>query len=153
MKRFLLMALLMLAGLSAWSKDYTPEQKKMVNEIMSFLRVEGFVPELDKDQDIKFKYEGKVYYACVSDADTSPMYVVLQLDYTYGETYTRQKVLNAQQEVNFYKGVKLICYDNSYSMRGEMYLTDAEQFKYVFYKLMSQIGNMQDELRKICAGS
>lgn len=28
MKRFLLMALLMLAGLSAWSKDYTPEQKK-----------------------------------------------------------------------------------------------------------------------------
>lgn len=153
MKRFLLMSFLLLAGLSAWSKDYTPEQRKVRDEIMSFLRVEGFLPELDKEQDIKFKYEGKIYYVCVSDTDTSPMYVVLQLDYTYGETHTRQKVLNAQQEVNLYKGVKLICYNDSYSMRGEMYLTDAEQFKYVFYKLLSQIGSMQNELRKICTAS
>ena len=153
MKRFFMIALLAVASLSAWCKDFNTDKLKLLNEIMTFLRVEGFVPELDSDQDIKFKYEGRTYYVSVSDTDTSPMYVALFIEYTYDSTYSEAKLVNAQRELNYYKGVKLLCYDSAYGMRGEMYLTDAEQFKYVFYKVLSQLDNMETELEKICRNS
>lgn len=153
MKRILLMSFFLLAALSAWSKNFTPAQQKLQDDILTFLRVEGFMPEIDSDEDIKFKYEGRTYYISVSDNDTSPLYVAFFIEYGYDDTYTKEKILQAQQSVNFYKVTKMICYDTAYSLRGEMYLTSAEQFKYVFYKLLSQIDNMRDELRQLCAGS
>lgn len=153
MKRTLTLLLLLVAALSAWSKNFTPAQQKLQDDILAFLRVEGFLPEIDSDDDIKFKYEGKIYYVSVSDADTSPLYAALFIQFVYDDTYSKEKILQAQQSVNFYKATKLICYDTAYSLRGEMYLTSAEQFKYVFYKLLSQINNMRDELRQLCAGS
>lgn len=104
------------------------------------------MPELDSDGDILFKKEGMKYHVAVSDIDTSPMYVVLFHNYRYDDTYTKNKILSVLNEVNLYKAVKLLCFDAAYSFRAEMYLVDAEQFKYTFYKLMSQLASMEDEL-------
>lgn len=136
-----------------FAKDLNDAQKKVRSGIMYFLKEEGYMPELDSDGDILFKKEGMKYHVAVSDIDTSPMYVVLFHNYRYDDTYTKNKILSVLNEVNLYKAVKLLCFDAAYSFRAEMYLVDAEQFKYTFYKLMSQLASMEDELEKLCTSS
>lgn len=153
MKRFILILSFAVFSLSVFCNDYNTDQQKLFNEIVSFLKVEGFVPEVQENQNIKFKYEGRTYYVKVSNLDTAPMFVAMFIEYSYDSVYSETALLNAQRELNYYKGVKLLCYESSYAMRGEMYLTDAEQFKYVFYKILSQLGSMESELEDICEAS
>lgn len=153
MKRFILIVSFALISMFVFCNDYNADQQKLFNDIVYFLKVEGFVPEIQENQNIKFKYEGRTYYVKVSNLDTAPMFVSMFIEYSYDSVYSETALLNAQRELNYYKGVKLLCYESSYSMRGEMYLTDSEQFKYVFYKILLQLGNMESELEDICADS
>ena len=147
MKR-LVAILLCAVGLStiiAYADDLTPSQLKLRNEIKAFLQEEGFMPEIDSDGDIKFKKEGSLYYIKVYSSDTSPMYVALSLGFNKPEGYSDEAIKIAANELNLYKGVKVLCMDNGFSIRGEMYLVSSEAFKYSFYKLMSQISNVRDD--------
>ena len=147
MKR-LVAILLCAVGLStiiAYADDLTPSQLKLRNEIKAFLQEEGFMPEIDSDGDIKFKKEGSIYYIKVYSSDTSPMYVALSLGFNKPEGYSDEAIKIAANELNLYKGVKVLCMDNGFSIRGEMYLVSSEAFKYSFYKLMSQISNVRDD--------
>ena len=147
MKR-LVAILLCAVGLStiiAYADDLTPSQLKLRNEIKAFLQEEGFMPEIDSDGDIKFKKEGSIYYIKVYSSDTSPMYVALSLGFNKPEGYSDEAIKIAANELNFYKGVKVLCMDNGFSIRGEMYLVSSEAFKYSFYQLMSQISNVRDD--------
>lgn len=139
--------------LSVYAQDLTANQQKLRSEIMSFLQEEGYVPELDTDGEIMFKKEGTKYYIGIDNRDESPMYLRISLSFLYDDTYTREKVERALPELNRYKGVKTLCFDESYSYRAEVYLVDAEHFKFIFYKLMDQLDSMRKELKKICSGS
>ena len=59
------------------ARDLNSEQLALRNEIMSFLKEEGYMPEIDSDGDIKFKSEGNDFYVTVSATDENPMYVTL----------------------------------------------------------------------------
>lgn len=147
MKKFLSLLLFLSLAMSASAqRDYNSSQLSLRTNIRQFLAEEGFMPEIDSDGDVKFKKEGKVYYVSVSSTDTSPMYLCLFINFSYGEKYTRQRVERNSNELNLYKGVKLVCYDNGYSYRAEMFLTNADAFRYTFYKLMEQLESMRDEL-------
>lgn len=155
MKRLvaILLCAVSLSTIFAYADDLTSSQLKLRNEIKAFLQEEGFMPEIDSDGDIKFKKEGSTYYISVNSNDTSPMYVSLSLGFNKPEGYSDDAIKIAANELNLYKGVKVICLDRSFSIRGEMYLVSSEAFKYSFYKLMSQISNVEDdfmdELKKV----
>lgn len=153
MKKILI--LLVLWGI-AWSisaQELTASQQKLRSEIVAFLKEEGYMPELDKDGEIMFKKEGTKYYIGIDSKDQSPMYLKIYMSFLYDETYTKAKVKEALSELNLYKGVKTLCFDKSYSYHAEIYLVDAEHFKYTFYKLMNQLDSMRKELKNICSTS
>lgn len=155
MKRLvaILLCAMNLSTIFVFADDLTSSQLKLRNEIKVFLQEEGFMPEIDSDGDIKFKKEGSTYYISVNSNDASPMYVSLSLGFNKPEGYSDEAIKIAANELNLYKGVKVICLDRSFSIRGEMYLVSSEAFKYSFYKLMSQISNVEDdfmdELKKV----
>lgn len=153
MKKTIILLALCVITLNVFAQDLTANQQKLRAEIMSFLQEEGYVPELETDGDIMFKKEGTKYYIEIDKRDESPMYLKLFLSFLYDDTYTKQKVERALPELNLYKGVKTLCFDKSYSYQAEVYLVDAEHFKYIFYKLMNQLNSMRQELKKICSGS
>lgn len=45
------------------------DKKKRAQMYQDFLRREGYVPEIDKDNDVKFKAEGMTYYIMVDEND------------------------------------------------------------------------------------
>lgn len=141
-------ALSMLYPVYSWAdgKDFSKEQLALRDEISKFLKEEGYVPELDSDGDIRFKSEGRTYYVVVSTVDENPMYLSLYLPFNNPEGYSVDDIVLATKELNKYKGVKVICYDNSFRIGGELYLRDADLFKESFYKLMSQIDNVREDV-------
>ncbi len=45
----------------------------------------------------------------------------------------------AAADLNHVPGVKVLCGEDSFAIQGELFLGNAEQFKYAFYKILSQI--------------
>lgn len=156
MKRFLLtiissiISILWTVSAIAADRDYNSEQYALRSEIMSFIKDEGFSPEIDSDGDVKFKYEGHAFYVVVSDNDENPMYVVLCSYYNYSDECTSDKVLLASKALNKYKAVKVLCFDNTFRIGAEMYMRDAELFKEAFYKLLSQIDSVRENVLNEC---
>lgn len=123
----------------ACGQSLNPSQTRLRNEIKSFLQEEGFMPSIDKSGYIAFKKEGSQYWAYVSEEDTSPMYVTLGTGFKNPQEYSRATIMLTAADMNFVEGVKVICGEDSFTIQGEMFLGNAEQFKYSFYKILNQI--------------
>ena len=155
----LVVVLSMFYPIFSWAdgKDYSQEQLALRNEISKFLKEEGYVPEIDSDGDIRFKSEGHTYYVAVSTVDENPMYLSLYIPFNNPNGYSADDVVLATKELNKYKGVKVVCFDDSFRISGELYLRDADLFKESFYKLMFQIDNVRgdfmDEVKKSSGSS
>lgn len=144
MKRFIItivLGLLILPNISFAQSDseYNSEQLALRTDLFNFLKEEGFVPELDSDGDIVFKSEGQRYYFYISKTDKNPMYVALSMSFNNPDEYSYETIVMATRELNLYKGVKVICFEDSFSVRAELYVRDAEPVKSAFYKLIEKI--------------
>lgn len=150
MKKVLLVLILILGTINGYADEPTATQIRLRNEVLDFLKIEGFVPEVDKDGDIKFKKEGLVYYIGIGK-DESPYFVTCFRFLNYPSDYSRDVVKIAANELNFYKGVKLLCYKSHVRVQAEMYYRNVEAFRRVFYKLLNQIGNLEGDILDECA--
>lgn len=155
MKRVMLfVSLFLMAYTSAFSEDKLNDaQLKLRSNIETFLREEGYMPAIDSDGDIAFKKEGDKYWVIIDKRDTSPFYVTLSKYFNYGEKFNRGKIAENLAELNLKKAVKVLLFDDSYAFQAEMYLVNAENFRHVFYKLMSQLEALEEEVVEICSNS
>lgn len=135
---------------AAEDKEFTPEQLSLRSEIMQFLKEEGYMPEIFTDDDIKFKSEGRTYYITVSKKDDNPMYVTFYIPYSNPKNYSTDAIVFASKELNKYKGVKVICFADSFRICSELYLRDADLFKESFFKIKSQIDNVREAFLDEC---
>lgn len=139
--------------LSSFAQEYTEEQKKLQRDISTFLKEEGYLPEIDSKGNLMFKKEGNKYYILIDKRDEGPLYLSISQSYVYSDLYSRTKIVEALDELNLNKGVKVLCFEDNYSYRAEMYLVNAEHFKYTFYKLMEQLSALKLQLTGICNSS
>lgn len=148
MKRFLslFVALSVVGTMFCSADELNLAQLRLRGDIKNFIQQEGYMPEIDEDGDIKFKKEGETFYVMVNSSDVSPMYVVLSKSFNNPEGYSPQAIKLAASQLNFYKGVKVLCFEKSFSIRAELYLTSADAFKESFSKLVKQIINVEEDV-------
>ena len=145
LKMIVLSCVMFCVSVGAWGQSLNTQQTKLQNDIVTYLRGEGFSPSIDKDGDIVFKKEGKSYFVEIDSRDTSPFYLVLKRG-TYDEDgLNKQKAMRAANKAQAFKGIKVNVYDISVYIEAQMFLQDAEHFKSVFYKMMSLIGYAMSE--------
>ncbi|MBR1923195.1 MAG: hypothetical protein IJ838_05550 [Paludibacteraceae bacterium] len=146
MKKLILTLLCTLVLTTAFA-ELNENQLALRRSISSFLRDEGYSPTIDDDGDIRFKYEGDSYYVLVSSSDTNPMYIAFVKYFSCSAERGRFLAQNAR-EFNLYKGIKFIVNKDyeGYNIRSEMYLINADPFKYSFYKILRQINNCEKEV-------
>lgn len=155
MKRFIITLVLGLLTLPFVSfaqnnSEYNSEQLALRTELFNFIKEEGFMPELDSDGDIKFKCEGQPYFISVSKTDENPMYVVLFRSFSNPNEYSAETIAMASTKLNFYKGVKVLCFDKSFRIGAELYVRNAEPVKSAFYKLKEIIDSVKSDFLKEC---
>ena len=148
----LVLGLLILPGMSFAQSDsgFNSEQLALRTDLFNFLKEEGFMPELDSDGDIKFKSEGQAYYISVSKTDENPMYVVLFRSFSNPDEYSAETIAMASTKLNFYKGVKVLCFDKSFRIGAELYVRNAEPVKSAFYKLKGIIDSVKSDFLDEC---
>ena len=128
---------------------FTTRQLALRSEVQSFLKQEGFMPEIDADGDIRFKREGSTYYIHIDKSNKSPMYLTLQSYFNYTDDLSKSKVSAALADLNMWKAVKVVLYRNQFAIQAEMFLTNSEAFKTVFYKLIGIVSDVEDEVQKL----
>lgn len=131
--------------------DLTTQQKQLRASIQSFLKEDGFTPSIDQDGDLAFKIEGKTYYISISAANTDPFYVRFSIYHSYSGSITKSTITKALVELNRYKGVKVLCYDENYVISADNFVRDAEEFKVVFYRLKRVIQALDGQVATECA--
>lgn len=150
MKRFLCIIVLITIGLSVSfaQKTYNTGQEAIRNNIMSFLKDEGYQPSIDSDDDIKFKRQGDTYFISVSDNDSSPYYVTLKKYFAYDDKITKSKIGLYYESICDFKMLKLDVGDKYYCLSVEMFLINSVAFTSIFDKIMRVIDGAQSELKK-----
>lgn len=139
MKRFIVILCLFANIGFLCAQELNSAQSKLRNDIKSFLQQEGFVPSIDSDGDVAFKSEGNSFWVSVSAEDDVPMYTSLNIGFTKPDDYSLTTMKLAAAELNYYKGVKVLCFEDSFTFRAELYVMNAEQFKYSFYTMLAQL--------------
>lgn len=144
-----LLFLLTLFGIAA-AQSLNASQAKLRDEIKAFLQEEGFMPSIENGGEISFKKEGTTYWISVSPEDINPMFVTIGVIFGKPQEYTLTTMMLAAADLNLYKGIKVLCGEDSFAVEGEMFLGNAEQFKYAFYTLMGQIEKALLSFNDVC---
>ena len=133
----------------------TVAQKAMRTKMVTFLKEEGYMPEITDEGSIKFKIEGIIYFITLDERDTNPLYYTMSATFNYGDVITRDKMDEIVAEINLYKAIKMTYADNYYSVGSEVYLVDIDQFRYTFYKTKKTIQQALAEIPELAekAGS
>ncbi len=133
------MIVALFAPLALHAVTLTASEKSFRSNIFNFLKEEGFSPTInDEDNSIEFKKEGALHWIAVRDE--SPFYVEFCRYGLSTEDADEAKVLYACNEVN--KRLKCVkAYNNSgfVNIRIELYTHSAEEFRYSFYKYLSNL--------------
>ncbi|MBQ9177275.1 MAG: hypothetical protein IJ139_10490 [Bacteroidaceae bacterium] len=141
-----LVLMTLVCGMAFAQKSFNSTQKQLRDNILSYIKAEGFQPTIDDDGDIKFKRQGDVYFVIIGEKDTDPMYVTLTKYYSYGTSLTKTKVTLAATEINKYKMCKLYVLDDSFKLNMELYLKQSSAFTSIFYKLLDIMDSAEEEI-------
>ncbi len=126
--------------------DLSPKQKELRTGIITYLKNEGFRPELDDDGDILFKYQGEKFYIVVDRQLENPMMVNLISSYSLPQEYSKLIVKVAANDINMYKGVKMVVTPESFQLRAEYFVQEPMAFVTAIEKTVLIISAAEREL-------
>lgn len=135
---------LSLAVRPAFAGDESPAPTKESLQAMysEFLKAEGFNPEVDKDGDVAFKREGRVYFIDVGGAQKDPQYFRMALPniWPIESEQERAKVLAAVDYANMRTKVcKTHTVGNNVWVAVEVFVAKPSDFKAIFGRSLNAI--------------
>ncbi len=133
---------------NAQIQTLSSKQYELRNEIQAFIKAEGFQPTIDNDGDIKFKRQGNIYYVIISKTDENPMYLTFSKYFNYNDQINKSKLMLFNLE-NDYKMCKIKTFDNNYAFLSEMYITEANAFTKIFYKILNVFDSVEQKLKEL----
>lgn len=131
------------------ASELNERQSAFRREILATLGKEGFNPDIDKDGDVKFKYDNATYYVSIDNRWTDPFMVTIYNVYDYSEDYSKEVMNNSISLVGRSKTVRLFCRTNSYMYQTEMFYSKPTLFKAVYKSVLEQHKNARAEVNKI----
>lgn len=127
-------------------------KRELADMYVRFLQSEGYHPELDKDGDVVFKSEGKVYLIIADEKDPNYFRLIFPNFWSIDSEAERQKVLvAADYATGRTKVAKVHTVQNNVWASTEMFFGKPEQFKEVFSRAMSalqaSVANFVEKMR------
>lgn len=115
-------------------------KRELADMYVRFLQGEGYHPELDKDGDVVFKSEGKVYLIIADEKDATYFRLIFPNFWSIDSDTERQKVLvAADYATGRTKVAKVHTVQDNVWASTEMFFGKPEQFKEIFSRAMSAL--------------
>jgi hypothetical protein len=108
---------------------------------LTYLKGEGYLPEIDSDGDVRFKAEGKNLYIDVYEDDLNYFQIVLPYFWEIESESERKKVADAASYVTRTTKVAKVYMeeDDDTSINAEIYIEKPEDFKIHFTRMVNVI--------------
>jgi len=138
---------------SSTSSTVSPQTQAEIDRrqsiYMQYLRSEGYVPSIDKDNDILVKLDGSNFYILIGKSDPSFLTLLKPSIWSIKSDAERTKAANAVSYANRSTKVAkafLAGKNNEWvSLSAEMYVDDPNQFGLFFKRLIRMINNTGSE--------
>lgn len=121
------------------AQTLSSEQALLSKQLASFLQGEGLAPETSVEGVILFEYDDCNMVLRIDPQEQDPMFVTLAAIFELPKEYSPKIVSLAANELNGYKGVKVLAYKDSFSVQSDMFLRNASAFTEVFQTMIYQI--------------
>jgi len=140
---FMLIFVYMAAEKSIVSNNNTITKKSLQNIYMNYLKTEGYVPAVDEDGDVQFKYEGKWYFITVNEED--PCYFSLSIIFENKWNTSKEERSKVLEAINYSnakcKISKVFMTEKSIFFTIEIPLKNPEDFSEIFNRGLSVLKN------------
>lgn len=151
MKKLLILVVLGMMGVTtcfAQAETLSPKELEFRNGISQFLKVEGYVPSVDKeDNSLEWKKEGTTYWLNVYGS--SPTYIELHKSGFGIEDSNRRYLLQAcNKAMNETRCAKAYVTKSSVAFTIELYCQTVDEFKLVFNRSVSALDAIKDRVKK-----
>jgi hypothetical protein len=138
-------------GQATASPQETARREELQKLYVSYLKGEGYLPELTTGGDVTFKYQGGKYVIIIDAKD--PNYFRLVYVWKIGPNPDRPRMLEAANKAEMgTKAAKVLITSETVIVATELYLKDSSDFSAVFVRALSSIQvatrNYFDEMKK-----
>ncbi|MDE6382823.1 MAG: hypothetical protein K2K79_00545 [Paramuribaculum sp.] len=155
LKKLLLVAFVAIsAAMSAYGADLSREALNLRSQIKSYLSQEGYVPSIDEDGDIKFKYQGNTYFIQLFDIVGD-----IALRYMVGVTIPDNVSQARAKEVCLYVAQQKLCTRAIVTSSGRTinvqidgFCSGISMFKDLFLTNMKLLDGVSDNVLEELAG-
>lgn len=131
MKRFLMLAMLLVAFLAANAEEYTARQETLRTSIENSLRRKGYTVE-KVDDGLKFISDGNTWYVEIDKKAENPMFVRLCRYIKFDDNVKREKMMENLMNLNRKYVIKAACKEKNLLVCADMFVSNGEQFMSVF---------------------
>lgn len=130
--------------------ELTPKQNVFQNELINFLKEEGFFSnQKDGSNVIYFKKEGVLHWITISDEE--PFFITFSrrgFSLVGPDAYKKELMLEICNEINAtHKCVKMYCEENTAVLQIEQYVSSMKEYMQVFYSNLKALESANDVLR------
>ena len=145
MKRsiYLFFVLIFIMPLSAFSQDDAQIKKELQESYVSFLREEGFTPTVDSDGDVKFKYEGDIFYCCPSS--DKKIFKIMRVLTDDNKSAFNKLLMTSNKTMKDYNRIRITVYKNEDNctvvFRVDNLIVENDDYKKIFYRNLKVIQN------------
>lgn len=121
-----------------------PKENPVVAErklkMLNYLKTEGYVPNLDSDGDVHFKYEGGHYFVCFNNEDTDFFRIIYPKFWSIDDEVERDRVVRAADRATARtKVAKIFTVDGETWGSIELFISDFAQVEKFFPRMMSAL--------------
>lgn len=109
--------------------------KAFMREMRYFLDSKGLSPQLEEDNQIRFKYSGKAYYMALRGREVNPYVLLIYAFREYDDIFTKEMVSTIDPS----EGLAVLPSDYGFRIQSENHVFDAESIKYVFNTVMNNL--------------
>lgn len=156
LKKFLLFAFVAIsAAMSAYGADLSREALNLRSQIKSYLSQEGYVPTIDEDGDIKFKYQGNTYFIQLFDigGDIALRYMVaVSIPDNVSQTRAKAICIKIAQQKLCSRAV-VTSSGRSISVQIDGFCSGIAMFKDLFLTNMMLLDGVSDNVLEELAGN
>ncbi|MCD8387419.1 MAG: sel1 repeat family protein [Bacteroidales bacterium] len=152
MKKYILICLALLMGVTASARTLSTEQMQLRRDIVNQLAQDGYSPDIDSDGDVSFTKDKIKYCIIINEKWEDPfMYTVYaKYNYTEADWGSRENVEKCVSWINqTTKTVKIYCETNGYTYRADVLCYDSEIFPLTYKANIKEIEKANKELMRI----
>jgi hypothetical protein len=118
----------------------------LAENYMQYLKSEGYVPTIDEDGDVRFKFEGKLYFLSIEEEDETFFKLVFPMFWTIDSEEERARVcdacVHASRQTKVAKVFTVL--DNTWAA-VELFLPSVDDMPKVFPRSMRALRSAVEE--------